>query len=190
MIDKQTRLWQYISHIFIAIDQFGNALAGGNSDNTISARVGNYNHHYYEKNKVPWYWSLFERIIDTAFYPVDGPGHCHEAYHSDAGEVFNHPLTNVMIAIAATVVIVPSCVIIALILYLLSALRIVKRKTIERDINLEKRFKSGTKLLHSTLQEIQEHGIDFELEGVKEHFKELTAIVDAIGEKLKGNQAK
>jgi hypothetical protein len=76
MINKHSRLWQYISHLFISVDQFGNALAGGNPDNTISARVGYYNHHYYETNKVPWYWSLFERIIDTAFYPVDGPAHC------------------------------------------------------------------------------------------------------------------
>lgn len=180
MIDKRTRLWQYISHLFIAIDQFGNALAGGNSDNTISARVGYYNHHYYEPNKVPWYWRWFEKIIDTAFHPVDGPGHCHEAYHNDAGEVFDHRLTNVMIAVAATIVIVPSCVVIALFLYLLSALRIVKQRTIERDINLEKRFASCTKVLHSAQQEIQEHGLAFGLDGVRLKFTELSVKADTI----------
>ncbi len=180
MINKQTWLWQYISHLFIAIDQFGNALAGGNPDNTISARVGYYSHHYYEPNEVPWYWLLFERIIDTAFYPVDGPAHCHEAYHNDAGEIFDNRVTNFMIAIAATVVIIPSCVLIALLFYLLSALRIVKRRTIERDKNLEKRLKSAAILLQTAYQEIQEHGLDFELEDVRLRCKELVAITDAI----------
>jgi hypothetical protein len=180
MISKHSRLWQYISHLFISVDQFGNALAGGNPDNTISARVGYYNHHYYKTNKVPWYWSLFERIIDTAFYPVDGPAHCHEAYHNDAGEVFDHRVTNVMIALAATLVIIPSCVLIALLFYLLSALHIVKRRTIERDVNLEKRLKSTIIVLQSAFQEIQEHGLDFDLEGPKEQCKELTALVVAI----------
>lgn len=189
MINNHSRLWHYISHLFIAVDQFGNALAGGNSDNTISARVGYYNHHYYGKNKVPWYWSLFERIIDTAFYPVDGPGHCHEAYHNDPAEVFDHRLTNVMIAIAATIVIIPSCVFIAFFLYLLSALRIVKRKNIARDVNLEKRFTSGAKLLESTLQEIQEHGVAFELEAVKQRFEEVRAVADAIEHHLKDNSS-
>lgn len=190
MINKRSRIWQYFSHLFIAVDQFGNALAGGNPDNTISARVGYYNHHYYEKNKVPWYWSLFEQIIDTTFYPVDGRGHCHEAYHNDAGEVFDHRLTNVMIAIAATIVIVPSCIVIGFIFYLLSALGIVKRKTVERDINLEKRLKSATIILQSAHQEIQEYGLDFELEGVRLHFKELSTIVDAIEESFNVNNAK
>lgn len=180
MINKDSRLWQYMSHLFISIDQFGNALAGGNPDNTISARVGYYSHHYYEANKVPWYWSLFERIIDTTFYPVDGPAHCHEAFHNDAGEVFDHRVTNVMIALAATLVIIPSCVLIALLFYLLSALRIVKRKTIERDVNLEKRLKSTTIVLQSAYQEIQEHGLDFDMEGPKKQFEELKALVDMI----------
>lgn len=179
MINKHSLVWQYMSHLFISIDQLGNALAGGNPDNTISARVGYYNHHYYQ-NKVPWYWSLFERIIDTAFYPVDGPAHCHEAYHNDAGEVFDNRVTNVLIAFSATLVIIPSCVLIAILFYFLSALRIVKRKTIERDVNLEKRFKSATILLESTYQEIKEHGLDFELEGAKEQCKKLTVVVNAI----------
>jgi hypothetical protein len=189
MITKNSQVWQYISHLFISIDQFGNALAGGNPDNTISARVGYYSHHYYETNKVPWYWLLFERIIDTAFYPVDGPAHCHEAYHNDAGEVFDNRVTNFMIAIAAAFVIIPSCVIIALVFYLLSALRIVKRKTIERDKNLVKRLKSATILLESAYQEIQEHGLDFELDDAKKQSKELVAVGVVIDSSINRNTA-
>lgn len=187
MITKNSRVWQYISHLFLSIDQFGNTLAGGNPDNTISARVGYYSHHYYEPNKVPWYWLLFERIIDTAFYPVDGPAHCHEAYHNDPGEVFDNRVTNFLIAIAAAVVIVPTCVLIALVFYLLSALRIVKRKTIERDKNLEKRLKSATILMKSTYQEIQEHGLDFDLKGPTEQWKELMSVVVSIDSLIDAN---
>jgi hypothetical protein len=187
MINKRTKLWQYISHLFISIDQFGNALAGGNSDNTISARVGYYNHHYYETDKVPWYWSFFERIIDATFYPVDGPAHCHEAYHNDAGEVFDNRVTNIMIAFAATLVIIPSCILIALVFYLLSALGIVKRRIIERDIQLEKRLKSATILLQSTHQETQEHGLYFELKGAKKQYQELMAVVAVINKSIHHN---
>lgn len=189
MINKHTLLWQYISYLFISIDQFGNALAGGNPDNTISARVGYYNHHYYESDKVPWYWSLFERIIDTTFYPVDGLAHCHEAYHNDAGEVFDNRVTNIMIAFAATLVIIPSCVLIALVFYSLSALGILKRRKIERDINLEKRLKSATIVLQSIYQEIQEHGLDFELYGTEEQFRELSALAYTIDDAIGGAKA-
>ncbi len=164
MITQKTKIWQYFSHLFVSIDQLGNAIAGGHPDNTISARVGYYNHHYaFENNKVPWYWSLFETIIDTTFYPVDGPAHCHEAYHSDAGGIFDNRLTNFMIALAATLIIIPSCVAISLALYLLWGLGIVKRKTIERDKNLVKRFRSSSEVLTSAHQEINEHGLDFDL---------------------------
>ncbi len=182
MITKKTKLWQYFSFLFVSIDQFGNALAGGNADNTISARVGYYNHHYqFERGKVPWYWSWFERVINTTFYPVDGPHHCHEAYHNDAGEIFDNRITNVMVAFAATLIIIPSCLIIAFVLYLLAALRIVKRREINRGENLEKRLVRCQLLLRSTLQELEEHEIDFD---PKDH-KENVALIKAEIENIK-----
>lgn len=178
MITKKSKIWKYVSRIFLSIDQLGNVIAGGDADNTISARVGYYNHHYFSENeKVPWYWSLFETIINAAFYPVDGPNHCHEAYHNDAAEIFDNRLTNVLVAIAATLIIIPSCIIIALVLYFLSALQIVKRKTIERDKNLEKRLSSCTLILTSTYQEIDEHGLDFDLE---ESEKQLNLLLEKL----------
>lgn len=181
MITKKSKIWKYFSRLFLSIDQLGNAIAGGDPDNTISARVGYYNHHYFPENeKVPWYWHVFEKIIDTTFYPVDGPNHCHEAYHNDAGEIFDNRLTNVLVAIAATAIIIPSCIAIALVLYFLSALRIVKRKTIERDKNLEKRLSSCSLVLLSTYQEINEHGLDFDLEESKKQLKILLGKTEKI----------
>ncbi|WP_298556662.1 hypothetical protein [uncultured Algibacter sp.] len=181
MITKKSKIWKYFSRLFLSIDQLGNAIAGGDPDNTISARVGYYNHHYFPENeKVPWYWSVFEKIINVTFCPADGPNHCHEAYHNDAGEIFDNRLTNILVAIAATIIIIPSCIVIAFILYLLSALGIVKRKTIERDKNLEKRLNSCSLVLISTFQEINEHGLDFNLENSKKQLKILLEKADKI----------
>jgi len=79
----------WIQGVLIAIDQLGNAIAGGNPDATISARVG------YFANEVDshfkYYWKTMELIIDCAFLPIDGPKHCHNEYlkdkdhHNEAG---------------------------------------------------------------------------------------------------------
>jgi hypothetical protein len=185
MITKSTKLWKYTSNLFVSIDQLGNALAGGNPDNTISARVGYYNFHKHDQNTVPWQWFWFMRIIDTTFYPVDGPNHCHEAYHNDPGEIFDNRVTNFFIAIAATVIIIPSCVVIAFVLYLLSALRIVKRKRIDRGKNLQKRIDSCNLLMTSLLQEIDYHGLDFPLDAIKVKYKDLNGKVKDLGNRLK-----
>lgn len=51
MITNKSSIWRYFSNFFVAIDQLGNTVAGGNPDNTISARVGYYNEHYYKEKK-------------------------------------------------------------------------------------------------------------------------------------------
>ena len=68
----------------IAIDQLGNAIAGGNPDATISARTG----YFARVEDTPFrpYWEVMERIIDFAFLPIDGPDHCYKAYLSDKDE--------------------------------------------------------------------------------------------------------
>jgi hypothetical protein len=83
-----------------------------------------------------------------------------------------------MIALAATLVIIPTCVLIALLFYLLSAFHILKCRTIERDVNLEKRLKSTIIVLQSAFQEIQEYGLDFNLEGPKEQCTALADLID------------
>jgi len=64
--------------VLIAIDQLGNALAGGYADSTISARVG-YNAHH-AGPAMQNYWRLLEWVINYTFLPLDGPNHCYQAY--------------------------------------------------------------------------------------------------------------
>ena len=71
--------------VLIAIDQLGNAIAGGHPVTTISARVG-----YFSVNaeKGKFYWKNLERIINFAFFPVDGDNHCYKAWQEDRYELF------------------------------------------------------------------------------------------------------
>ncbi|MCV6629138.1 MAG: hypothetical protein OIF50_04690 [Flavobacteriaceae bacterium] len=158
MLTNTSKIWKYFSNIFISIDQLGNVVAGGNPDNTISARVGYYNHHYpFEQGKVPWHWRWFEHIIDFTFYPVDGKGHCHEAYHHDAAEVFDNDVTNFLVGMAAAMIIIPSCICIALLLYFLRGMRLVRTRKISRISHLKRHLEKSIRLLHAAKLEAEEH---------------------------------
>ncbi len=71
--------------VLTAVDQFGNAVGGGNPDSTISARVGHFSDKTSrEKNPQKYaYWKTLEWIIDRSFYPIDGENHCYNAAQAD-----------------------------------------------------------------------------------------------------------
>jgi hypothetical protein len=73
---SEYRGWFY--SVLIAIDQLGNALAGGYADSTISARVGYNARHSTPATKN--YCRLLEWVIDYSFLPLDGPDHCYQVY--------------------------------------------------------------------------------------------------------------
>lgn len=66
-----------------SLDQAWGSLANCNVDSTISATIGNY--HKKEGGK---YWNSMRWMVDTTFYPIDGEGHCRQAYESDPNEDF------------------------------------------------------------------------------------------------------
>ena len=74
---------QWLRNIFIGADQGLNAVFRGNPDSTISARTGYMSLHNRSKT-----WSRQEKIIDWTFKPIDGKGHCSQAYDADSREVF------------------------------------------------------------------------------------------------------
>jgi hypothetical protein len=75
----------YWLNVLIAIDQLGNTIAGGNPDNTISARVGFFASDYHQ-SKIKAYWRALERIIDFTLEPLQGPGHCFRAWLGEQDE--------------------------------------------------------------------------------------------------------
>ncbi|PCH76652.1 MAG: hypothetical protein COB98_05545 [Flavobacteriaceae bacterium] len=174
----------YLGNFFIAIDQLGNVMAGGNPDNTISSRVGYYNSHNYFKNNTPWQWRLFEQIIDASFYPVDGPSHCHEAYYNDAGEVFD-PGTNDFLIFLAGCIIIPSCILIALLLYTLFVFGLVSPRKINRNSKVKSRLKTAKAKLNGTLHELKEHPVKIDLE-ILEKALATQIISDLLVARIKG----
>ncbi len=148
----------YLLDILISIDQLGNVIAGGNPDNTISARVGFYVHHFPESKKVAGYWKTLEWIIDTTFWPVDGKNHCHEAYHNDAGEFYDTGTKDWAILLLL-LLIVPTCLLFSIILYSLYVLGIVSPKQIDRAENIDTRLTGIHASIYGTLKEIKEHPV-------------------------------
>ncbi len=174
---------RYLGNLFVSIDQLGNVLAGGNPDNTISSRVGYYTRHF-ESERIPWQWRFFEKIIDFTFYPIDGKNHCHEAFHNDAGEIFDKETSDIMVAVLA-IIIIPSCAVIALLLYILYLFRIVSPRNIDRNKNIKKRLRIAEAKLNGTLHELNEHPVDVD-EELKTILNETQSTLDEVAEKLKG----
>ncbi|CAL2079075.1 hypothetical protein [Tenacibaculum sp. 190524A05c] len=174
MITNTSLVWKYISNLFISIDQLGNVLAGGYADNTISSRIGYYNNHYFsDRSQVPLYWKILEQIIDFTFKPVDGPNHCNESYLIDSSEVFDNRITNFCIVFACIVIVVPSCVFIGAFLYLVTALGIVKQKTIDRNKNIDRRFSGCNKYVRSIQYEATNYRNQVNFENLNEQKEDL-----------------
>ena len=175
----------FLGNFFVSIDQLGNVIAGGNPDNTISSRVGFYNKHNNVGEKAPFQWIIFEKIINFTFYPIDGEDHCHEAFHNDAGEEFDNDTNNILVAILATIIIIPSCVLIALVLYFLYLFGIVSPKYIDRNKNIKKRLKLAQAKLEGTIHELNEHKVKVDNE-LKEDALETVEIAKNVCEKITG----
>lgn len=176
---------RYLGNFFVSIDQLGNVLAGGNPDNTISSRVGYYNRHNNSSKKAPLQWMVFEKIIDFTFYPIDGNDHCHEAFHNDAGEEFDNKTNNILVAILASALIIPSCILITTILYLLYLLGIVSPKYIDRNKNIKKRLQLAQAKLEGTLHELNEHKVEVDDE-LNEDALNTIEIAKSVSDKISG----
>ncbi|NAS30668.1 hypothetical protein GTQ40_06770 [Flavobacteriaceae bacterium R38] len=128
---------RFFGRLFVAIDQLGNVLAGGNPDNTISARVGYFAN--FGKENYQWYWKIPEKIINTTFWPLDGKNHCLQAYFNDAGEKFD-PGRCALIHFTLNTVVILSCIPLFLLFYLLYIIGLVHPKPNRKLVNLKKRL--------------------------------------------------
>ena len=73
---------KWIVNILIGIDQLGNALFGGDPDETISSRLGKLKVKH--GGKLPWRRPL-SKIIDWGLDKID-PNHSVDAIEADEGE--------------------------------------------------------------------------------------------------------
>jgi len=102
----------YLSNLFGSLDQTGNAICAGDKDVTISARTG-YNAAHNPRSK---FWKIQERIIDFTFKPLDGEGHCKQAWEADKYEHFYDAGWS---RIPMTVVVLVGCLVIGILLRVL-----------------------------------------------------------------------
>jgi len=65
----------YVWNVLIGIDQLGNALLGGDHDETISSRA--------HKNRHKWYWDALCYLLEK----VD-PNHCERVVELDEGDKY------------------------------------------------------------------------------------------------------
>lgn len=98
----------WLWNVLVAIDQLGNTIAGGKADITISARVG-YFANYQTEPKLLFYWKLLERVINFAFYPLDGKNHCLQALEEDneTGHVHGNDLMRAILGVIIIIACLP-----------------------------------------------------------------------------------
>ena len=172
----------YIFNFFVSLDQLANTLAGGYPDNTISARVGYYTEKYYKPDEIPMKWKLFRFIINFTFYPVDGKGHCKDAYFKDAGEKFDEQTSDLAIAFLSIIIILVS-VTVAPFLYLLYGLGIVSPKKIDRRKTIKNRLRLADAKLNGVLTELKMYDVESDSE-LKDILNDTQEIVDNIAKKI------
>ncbi|MEC3908111.1 hypothetical protein VOI54_13860 [Tamlana sp. 2201CG12-4] len=145
-------IMRILGRLFVAIDQLGNVLAGGNPDNTISARVGYFANFGVKKYR--WYWKMLEKVINTTFWPLDGENHCLQAYYNDAGEKFE-PGGYAWIYFILNILIVLSCIPLFLLFYLLYTFGFISPKRVNRLQDLKHRLESSERKLAGIKSEFE-----------------------------------
>ena len=119
-------LGRWLYGVLVAIDQLGNALAGGDPDARISTRVG---FHCQRKRMVHFgYWNLLRVIIDFTFLPIDGPDHCAKAYGADHGA--HHENGSDAARAILGVVVILFCALLVPVIWLLSRLGYVRKTAV------------------------------------------------------------
>lgn len=174
---------KYLSNILVSIDQLGNALAGGNPDNTISSRIGYYTRSM-QDSKIAFHWKLFRNIIDFTFYPIDGENHCEEAYYNDSGETFDKGTKDIVVVMLA-IIIIPSCLFIGIILYSLLFLGVVSPKKINRNKNIKKRLEGTKARLNGILIELNSDKVEIDNE-LKEILEQTQKKLSTLSQKING----
>ncbi len=103
-------VWRGILPLLVQLDRLGNALCGGSANTTISGRTG-----FYSIARKNPYWQYLEAVIDFAFYPVDGNGHCYQAWFLEQG--LDHRRGNDIGLFFLSITVVIACIFISIFTY-------------------------------------------------------------------------
>lgn len=119
MIDYKN---SYIGKNFNSLSQLGNTLTHGDSDVSISGRIGfNYLKH---RNL---FWVICKSIVDFTFYPIEGWGHCERAYKADLKEIYS-PKGNVWGLAFMCLLLIVFCLILSIIFYSYKLIHLINER--------------------------------------------------------------
>ena len=106
-----------LSKFLVWVDRLFNWLTGGNYQHTISARTGKYSG---ESKGLKPFWEFLESFVNLAFFPIDGPNHCDQAYQKEILKDPRHDFKkgSAFMQAALLIVITLACVPIALTLWI------------------------------------------------------------------------
>ncbi len=110
-----------LSKSLVWIDRLFNWLTGGNYSHTISARTGKYSG---ESKGLKPFWEFLEAFVNLAFFPIDGPNHCDQAYQKEIQKDPRHDFKKGSAFMQALVLIVITlaCIPVALVLWLVKSI--------------------------------------------------------------------
>ena len=101
--------------LLLSIDKLGNAICGGDYRTTISGRVG-----YFALVKKNRYWLILQKVIDTAFYPIEGRKHCLRAYQWERGKGLSHRRGNDIALGVLSILVIAACLILMPVIWIIS----------------------------------------------------------------------
>lgn len=78
----KTKAGKYVYNVLIGVDQFWNAVFGGDPDETISSRLGKTKERH--GGKIPWHHPI-RRAIDSGLEAID-KNHSIDAIETDEGK--------------------------------------------------------------------------------------------------------
>lgn len=107
----------FVSKSLVYIDRVFNWLTGGNYQHTISARTGKYSG---ESKGLKPFWEFLEAFVNLAFFPIDGPNHCDQAYQKEMQKDPRHDFKQGSAVMQALVllVITLACIPVAVVLWI------------------------------------------------------------------------
>ncbi|MDW3190725.1 MAG: hypothetical protein R8G66_00080 [Cytophagales bacterium] len=176
--------FQKLYNVVLSLDQLGNTLAGGDPDNTISSRLGHLNHYREDgpglkrRPDVNGYWRLLEMIVDTTFEPIDGKGHCVEAFYSDAGERFEGK-TGGWALVMVSILVILTCIPLLIIFRLARLLGVTQG---DPDKKRPQKILNRLGLIEQRLQALVHELQDNELDPQQGTIEQLDQIVVKVGE--------
>lgn len=105
-------------NLLLNLSRLASALCSGDYRTSVSGRVG-----YFALTKKNRYWLVLQKIIDTAFYPIEGKKHCLRAYQWERGKGLSHRRGSDLALGLLSILIIIACLVLIPIIWIWAKIR-------------------------------------------------------------------